>query len=297
MHHRGTRGREITCLWVKLTSAKDGVGPYIRLDFTSFSTSVSCNTTASLPVTSVDPSSTRFVVQITNLARFCRDCLTAIYHTPTSTTPSHIYHQACSSVYTPQINMLPERATRRTFMDDPDVRSLPLVYIVIPSVFCIASGWFIVYTMYQVVSKPEIESTNASLSALFATSVGFILTCVGLYGLWLWTQLWERASKAIFRSFVCLAAGWSMMGYIIYRCYYYPESRLKAWLSVLTINVGCFLGFYGLHGLWVWIRTWKGGPDAIVTNETKGNEGKENLSTREEKQRARAFSYYGGLTE
>ena len=88
-----------------------------------------------------------------------------------------------------------------------------------------------------------------------------------------------------------------MMGYIIYRGYYYPESRPKAWMSVLTINVGCFLGLYGLHGLWLWVRTWGGGPDAIVADETKGNEEKEGVSMQDEKQRTRTFSYYGALAE
>lgn len=69
-----------------------------------------------------------------------------------------------------------------------------------------------------------------------------------------------------------------MMGYIIYRGYYHPETRPEAWsqgywLSVVTINVGFLLGFAGLHGFWLWIQTWEGGPEAAATDagETVGD--------------------------
>jgi H+/Cl- antiporter ClcA len=198
--------------------------------------------------------------------------------------------------------MLPERTTRGTSSDDPDVRSLPLIYIVLPGVFCIAIGSLIMYDIYRVYSSDsDIESTNLWVGVL-AFGVGFVLACSGLYGLWLWTQTWEGAPKATAPSLFCIAAGWSMMGYIIYQGHYYPETRPKAWsqgywLSVFTINVGCLLGFTGLHGLRLWVRTWEGGPDAVVAEKANNIEEKEDTPMQVEKHRARAFSYYGALTE
>lgn len=95
-----------------------------------------------------------------------------------------------------------------------------------------------------------------------------------------------------------------MMGYIIYRGHYHPETRPEAWsqeywLSIVTINVGFLLGFAGLYGLWLWIQTWEGEPEdlAIDAGEADGDTKQVNMSTQSEKQRARTFSYYGALTE
>ncbi|KAF3041724.1 hypothetical protein E8E12_007449 [Didymella heteroderae] len=126
--------------------------------------------------------------------------------------------------------MLPERATRRTFKDNPLAQSQPFLYIILPSLLCIAAGWLIMYSTYRRNSNIDNKSKDVWMR-VFEINIGFVLAMVGFYGLWLWIQTWEEESKA------------------------------------------------------------------AVAGEVDHDEKKEDMAMQGEKQRARALSYYGALTE